>query len=100
MECLAFARLFLNQPNLSYGDIPSYAVVRVPISKSDGHGVWAENLRLVQSSVEANDGEDVDEEAQGARDPDGPGQVPDRVSHLLDYEVEVVPACMHEEPGY
>ena len=49
--------------------------------------------------MEGDDGEQVDEHAQGARDGDGPGQVPDRVLHFLDNKVEAVPAGEGEQAG-
>ena len=49
--------------------------------------------------MEGDDGEHVDEEDDDAADGDGPGQVPHRVLHLLNDEVEVVPAGVGEEAG-
>jgi hypothetical protein len=46
--------------------------------------------------VESDDGQDVDNEAEDAGDSDGPRQVADRVLHLLDDEVQVVPAGVGE----
>ena len=49
--------------------------------------------------MESDDGEDVDDEAEGAGDGDGPGQVSNGVLHLLDDEVQVVPAGVGEQAG-
>ena len=64
--------------------------------------------------MERDDGEEVDDDHDGAGDGDGPGQVPnwvlrrrgERVGgsalcylHLLDDEVEIVPAGVGEEAG-
>ena len=47
--------------------------------------------------VECDDGEDVDDEAEDARDADGLGKVSNRVLHLLDDEVQVVPTSVREQ---
>ena len=49
--------------------------------------------------MEGHDGEQVDEHAEGAGDGDGARQVAVRVPHLLDDEVEAVPAGEGEEAG-
>ena len=49
--------------------------------------------------MEADDGEDVDEEAEGAGDPNGAGQVAHGIPHLLDDKVEVVPAYRGRRNG-
>lgn len=57
---------------------PGHAAVQ---SRGEGHRhrLGAQHLRHRERGVEGDDGEEVDEDHDGAGDGDGPGEVPDRV---------------------
>ena len=63
------------------------------------HGLGAEDLRHIERGVEGDVGHHVEDGDEEAGEDDGPGEVSHGVLHLLDHEVEVVPAVVGKEAG-
>ena len=63
------------------------------------HGLGAEDLGHVERGVEGDVGHHVEDGDEEAGEDDGPGEVSHGVLHLLDDEVEVVPAVVGKEAG-